>query len=230
MIVIGILGAKGAGKTTACNILKRFSKTSSEISLAGTLKDVCSEVFSLERDSFEDPLKKEVELNDPVYISEVELKNLYAQFYPDFQASNNYEHFTKFINHTRKHIGKVLLTPRKVLQYVGTDVLRDFDENIHCRKLSEAIENCKLNNFTTAVIVPDVRFKNEFSYLESKYEFYPIYIKNLIAEEFALKDGHASEKDFLELAKTSIKVNNNGFLQELETALLAELTKEIRGL
>lgn len=60
-VVIGLVGLKGSGKTTALNAISELYDVQ-EIQLAKHLKDVCAEVFSIERDHLDNQDYKELPL------------------------------------------------------------------------------------------------------------------------------------------------------------------------
>lgn len=72
MKFIGLVGYKQSGKTTVLNHLKKNYKAK-EIMLAGHLKDVCSEVFDIPRDHFDDQNIKEEPLKDKDALFNIEM-------------------------------------------------------------------------------------------------------------------------------------------------------------
>jgi len=211
-VFIGFTGVKQAGKTTAFEFIKAKYPQVVEIPLASRLKDVCAEVFEIPRNYFDDQAFKEVELDQPAYLTSERVEALIIKFgfTPDFDA------------HIRSHIGVVLGTPRKIAQYVGTEILRNVDTNVHCR-------GCVMDLPQDGIfIVPDMRFPNEYSFFADTYgaNFFPFYIANIKAEANAGMDPHPSEKYVLDIAKNCTKIDNNNNLESLNK-LIVEAFEQI---
>lgn len=209
--VIGLVGAKQSGKTTAFKKIASLVNAG-EITLAGKLKTVCSEIFNIPRSCFEESEKKERELEDLVFLNKSNLEDVFdAYSVADFD----------FNKHIRGHIGTVLHTPREVLQYVGTEVIRSYDSDLHCKKAVEAIHST-----TGLYVVTDIRFPNEFDFFTNYFSnFTPIYIKNIVAELVASKDRHSSEGHLGQLAQAChITLNNNRGMSDFHV----EITKTIK--
>ena len=183
-ILIGLCGAKGSGKTTAFNAIKKVNNEISEITLANKLKNVCSEVFEIPRNHFDSHKYKEKELNNKIALdrdSVIRIFNAYELHVPDEIVDS--------------HIGKILTTPRHIAQYVGTEVLRSIYNHIHC---DVAIKNVK----SDIAIVTDLRFPDEIVFFKAHApNFIPIYIKNVYAESLAGNDQHESERHLYKLAQ-----------------------------
>lgn len=215
-IVIALIGAKGAGKTTAFNAIKNILDVQ-EITLAAKLKDACAQVFNVPRDYFDSHEFKEKELDDPVFLTNELVRAIFSQYsdsvkklYPEYTVDNDCIP-NKFI---RQHVGKVLLTPRQIAQYVGTEVLRTLYEDIHCYEAT-------VNVNKVVGVVTDMRFPNEYDYFASRYQrYYSIYIQNVGAEVQAGKDTHASEAHLQALARRALTIlPNNGSIVDFEASV-----------
>lgn len=216
MITIGLVGAKGAGKTTAFNFINRKYPGALEITLAGYLKDVCARVFNVERDYFDSHEFKEADLESPAYITTNDLLEIYTAYGLEKSVSNNL--------HIRPHLGKVLHTPRQIAQYVGTEILRAVQESVHCDVAYQRAEN-----HDGLAVITDIRFPNEFDYFkERSSQFVPLYIKNTAAETNAAGDTHASEAYLFDLAKKSVKVSNESTLEAFEKEVYKHMQENVR--
>lgn len=202
-IVIGLIGAKGAGKTTAFEAIKSVVHVQ-EITLAAKLKDVCSTYLHVDREAFDAPSLKEKDLETPVFLTGPLITEM-------FRAYGLYPDYDKFI---RPHIGKVLYTPRLVAQYVGTEVLRNFHPDIHCDSAAKGIH-------AQVGVVTDMRFPNEYDYFDKgNWAFYSIYIQNVGAEIKASQDTHASEAHLQILARRATQLlPNNSSLKEFQDSV-----------
>ncbi len=197
--IIGLTGVKGSGKTTTFNFIKQLCPAAIEIMIANKLKDVCAKVFNIPRIAFDDPKLKEVELSELVELDTDNISECIKLFNytPDFDS------------HIRPHIGKVLVHPRQVAQYIGTEVLRSVDPVIHCKQATVGMPEDGI------FVVTDIRFPNEYDFFanDSTCEFHPFYVKNTGAE--CAMDTHSSEAFILEIGKKCVTLNNDGTIQEL---------------
>ena len=196
-LFVGFTGVKESGKTTAFEAIKKKYPQVEEVMLAKKLKDTCAEVLGIPRNYFDDQAFKEVLLDNPVYLSEDLVKGLYESY----DLTVDYEQFV------RPHIGKLLHTPREAAQYVGTEVLRAVDPDIHCNAAIKFVPDAPV------YIVTDMRFWNEFDFFNgnSEIEFSSFYIQNNKAEAKLGPNPHASEKFVLEIGKKcEYKIANDG--------------------
>ena len=210
--VIAFTGLKTSGKTTAFESVQGLYPEVTEITLAKKLKDVSSEVFEVPRDHFDDQAYKEVEFETPIY---VESDHVYALIRaygiePDFDL------------HVRPHIGQVLESPRRVAQYVGTEILRNVDTDIHCIGATMDLPEEGL------FVVTDMRFPSELEYFRDKFdcEFHPFYIQSHRAEANAGGDMHPSERQVLVTAESCTKLENNKTIRDFQD-LVAESVQEV---
>lgn len=200
MIIFAFTGVKGSGKTTSSEILKDLQPLVQEITLAKRLKDASSAVFGIERTMFDNPRVKEKDLPSPVYLDDKNLK----QIFDFYKVTANYD------KHIRPHIGTVLETPRRVAQFIGTEVLRNYEEDIHC--IGATLDMTEDGIY----VVTDMRFVSEFTYFQKNFgtSFYPYYIQNALAERKV--DNHPSEMQVFEVAKLCTKLTNNGTMEDLK--------------
>lgn len=207
--IIALTGVKFSGKTTAFNIVKEQIPDVIEIQLAKKLKDECARVFNIDRPLFDDPARKELSLEMPVYLDAKNVSDLIRAYgvEPDYDT------------HVRPHVGMVLESPRRVAQYIGTEVLRTVSEDIHC---IGATMNLPENG---TFVVTDMRFPNEFAFFKANYGgvFYPFHVQNNQAELAGAKDMHPSERLVLETAKNCKPIPNNASIPEFRELVLKEL-------
>lgn len=206
--IMALTGVKTSGKTTAFNFVKEAYPDVWEIQLARKLKDECSRVFGVERVLFDDPARKEVELETPVYLNR---KNVEA-------VIESYGKVPDYDKHVRPHVGKVLESPRRLAQYIGTEVLRNVDTDIHCIGATMDLPTEGL------FVVTDMRFVSEFDFFKNNFaaEFFPFYVQNNRAEETAT-DPHPSEREVRDVAKRCKAIHNNGSMAEFRVKILNEV-------
>lgn len=204
--IIAFCGSKFSGKSTSASIFKDLIGTQTEeIAIAGHLKEAASRVFKLNMSLFLDPALKEVELDEMVLLTRDRVEGIMREF-----DVNDYTYDA----HIRPHVGRVIRTPRALLQYLGTEVLHPIDPLIHVKKAIRKKDPAKLT------VITDLRFAAEFDYFNTgSYEFTPVYVRNAAAEARASVDGHASERQF-ELFRTRCTLlPNDGNMIELSESL-----------
>lgn len=219
--IISLTGCKQSGKTTAFNTIKENFKNVEEIMLARKIKEVCAEVFGFDLASFEDGKIKEKELETPIYLSKYLIEKV-LDFYSDFFYSNNI--VVDYNIHIRKHIGVMLYTRRQILQYIGTELLRSIDKDIHCKSAVLGLKEGIL------YVVTDLRFVSEFDFFNNlqNIKYYPFYIQNTKAELIACKDLHESEKQVFEVRKRCKMIENNDSMMNFQLRVVKEV-REVLG-
>ncbi|MCG3175436.1 MAG: hypothetical protein MOGMAGMI_00365 [Candidatus Omnitrophica bacterium] len=211
--VLGFIGKKSSGKNTAFDLLKGRNIPLQEFSFAGKLKKVCSHVFNIPLEYFLNESLKEQELDIGVDINQAILAELALSYgipFSEIKYKLGVEHTDKFV------INKApLKTPRQILQFVGTDVLRKYDPLIHIKALLDTLPANEI------IGVTDIRFPNEFTFLLNTYgkDFIPIYMERPTGS----KDIHSSETSFETLKEYSLVIHNNGTIRQLEEELVERI-------
>jgi hypothetical protein len=140
MKIIALAGRKGSGKSTLSNYLvanENFTK----FSFADYLRELIIDVFLIDKKYFEQSFK------------ETELLNICTN--QDF-----YKKISDYIKEDVTYLqGEeiIIKTPRQLLQFIGTDVLRLHDINFHVKKTLLKIQNSTKTN----LVCDDLRFYNE---------------------------------------------------------------------
>lgn len=212
--VIGLVGVKTSGKSTVANILKQIiSEKTEEAALADKLKNVCSEVFGVERKNFDEQSLKEVKFKTPVLLNSSKIESILKMFNVSITDGLLQKYLAKNIE------GMLLESPRHIAQIVGTEILRTAgDEDVHCK-------NLKLGDNVT--IVSDIRFPNEFMYFDklNNIKFIPLYIHRIEAEKQINENSHSSETSVFHFCDKCLFINNNSTLEDLEKELEVNLNK-----
>lgn len=199
--IIAFAGAKESGKSTSAELFKSLVTTATkEIAFAGHLKVVCSEVFNIEMKYFLDTRLKESELDNYVNLTRESIVSIFEKF-----EIEKYD----YDSHIRKHVGQVFDTPRKLLQYVGTELLHPLDKLIH---INFALKKVDQDAIT---LVTDLRFPQEFEALYGREDFVPVHVHNVKAELAAEADSHASEKGWQKFKDRCYVLDNNGNIAQL---------------
>ncbi len=210
--IVAFAGSKGSGKTTAFEeVLNNFPGVT-ELTFAGKLKNVCSEIFNLDQSKLHLQDYKEKYLDEPVNLEKEQLTKIIEAF----------GYTADYDTHVRSHVGMILETPRQLLQYIGTDVLHKVDPEIHIKSVLKQLPNDGL------VVITDLRFKQEFDYFNDNFkgEFVPFYINNNKAEVAAEGDTHKSEKDLQTFKHKCVLINNNLSLEDYKK-LIVKSVKDV---
>ena len=215
--VIAFCGSKGAGKSTSSVLFNTVARLETEeIAIAGHLKTSCAEAFLLSMNLFLDPTLKEVELENFIVLDKANIESVLTLF--DIKDFN-------YNSHVRPHIGRIIRTPRGLLQYIGTEVLHPIDPLIHAKI---AIKNKNPNKLTT---ITDLRFVEEFNFFKTQLgdNFTPVYVKNSKAEIAASVDPHPSERQLALFKNKCYLLDNEHSIDLLKvgiTKLIAEVFNE----
>jgi hypothetical protein len=216
MRIIGLTGFAKSGKSTAAQILLEMG--GQEIAFAKHLKDVCSAVFSVERSHFDKQEYKETpfvtkqmwqpaggelrHLHEPIYLSASHIEKILEYF----------ELPSRFVpDAIIKHKGLKLTTPRHVAQFVGTELLREIDRDIHINM------TLKLNSGSSAkfLICSDIRFQNELESIRNSHGLI-LGISRKAAVPGDLINLHPSEKEIPQLiAQADLAISNESTISEL---------------
>lgn len=203
--IIAFCGSKGSGKSTSAGLFKEIiGVPTEEIAIAGHLKESCAKVFGVDYEKFINPALKEVELEDYIVLDRKNIQALLKAFFVD-----KYDYDT----HVRPHVGRIIKTPRALLQYIGTEVLHPIDALIHVKAAIQKKDPAKLT------VITDLRFVAEFEYFNSGVDFLPVYVKNAKAELTASVDAHPSERQFENFKQRCYLLDNEGSIADLTQKL-----------
>lgn len=193
--LIGLIGSKESGKTTVANYLQK-KYDAKVVALADKLKQVCSKVFEIPLSHFDLQEFKEVEFESTKNIT---IRNL-DSILSEYGIFGNRDMFYT------EHVGTSLKNPRHIAQYVGTEILRSYDQDIHLKHISLSSKN---------TVVSDVRFVSEYEYLLNKDAVF-FYIKRTSAENKITESSHPSEKEsqIIKNMNRVIIINNDSSLDE----------------
>lgn len=205
MKVIGLTGFAKSGKSTAAEILKSLG--GEEVAFAKHLKDVCSAVLDVPRNHFDDQAFKEIPFKEPIVLTKEDVIDILAMFeIPDrFVAAA-----------IIAHVGVKLTSPRHVAQYVGTEILRTIDQNIHINMAF------KMAASSTApfLICSDMRFANELKAVQDNKGL-SIGISRKKATPANLESLHPSEKEIPALiSQCDLAVENESSIEDFQAIVM----------
>ena len=217
--IIALVALKESGKSTFFSEAKKIHNVK-EIMLAARLKKACSEAFGVPEEHFSNQNHKEKpaiqNAHERIHGTVLTSKRL-SVILEVFGAEEYYDT-------VKGHIGTPLPTPRKMAQYIGTEVLRSIDPDIHIKKAIEDLDKNKIN------IVTDVRFFNELeAFANDSFDTVSVHIIRPDKTPEDLEAAHQSERDVLEVGKRcDIVIKNEdfeGYKEEVREALERILEK-----
>ena len=201
-MLIAISGRARSGKDTIANVLiKNFGFK--RVAFADKLKEICSDVFDLPLNMFHRDEFKDRAFEEPIIIDVGHVKNLVKRL-EEYTSINN-EAYEALLS---QGCDKVLLSPREILQFVGTDLCRN------CVKDSIWLDifNSILKNTDGHIVCTDARFTNERNLIKSFGGMNMLVVRpNLVG-----LDSHISENDFGTSEDYDTVVTNDDTKDKLE--------------
>ena len=200
MKIISLSGKAGSGKDATADILQEYlgEEAVNRCAYAAKLKKTLMDVFNLTFEQVYDEKMKDELLDEPILFN----KSRQVAVCEAYGIRPNY--------HTYDHLYK-FETPRKIMQYVGTDFLRGFNDKIHLEHLP--LKHGKVN------IVTDSRFPNEIKYLEDKSTHKDPPLLLYIDREDTKKVPDCKSEALTKEDFTGIVVDNNGTLRDLDSTI-----------
>ena len=170
--ILGISGKGQAGKDTVADYILTKDMWVDKASFAFNLKKVCSKFFGLEINRFLKQDLKCKKFRRPLIIT----RKKYAELITTILEGESYT----IPNLPDKYVH----TPRELLQYIGTDVLRRANDNCH------VIMFRKLYGKGDGLIVTDVRFENEAQFIREQGG---MLVRIERPQRYLLRSNHPSE-------------------------------------
>lgn len=150
--VIGIAGRKQSGKSVLSNILIDDEHKYHRFTFDNELKNIVCKLLSINR------IEMEILKNDS--------KNVNFKFGDaDIKYLSDTTQIDKKLIMTETN-NKVYSTVRDMLQLIGTNIIRKWNEDWHVNCVKRNIEETFKNNKNVNVVVDDVRFFNEMKMIE----------------------------------------------------------------
>lgn len=235
MKIIGFVAPKQGGKDTSAAILIEGKKANGKLSFAGPLKEICSKVFGIPAQVLNDPVFKERPFKEPITLTKKHLRDIKNECVLRLDPVQG---STLLYNPNKASVigieGRVLTSPRELMQFVGTDFIRQRifgGWHLHAAFSTQTLAKYQKNS---VYCVTDIRFVNEYLFLKERLgdDFRCFYVERPEAEE-QLK--HATHPSELETQKIKALlppeniIKNDGDLDDLKKKLYAlKLTGEVK--
>jgi len=179
-MIISIAGKARAGKDTCANLLvKKFGFK--KMNLADPLKTICSKSFDLPINVFYDDDLKDKNFDAPLRITSQHVYNIINNLTErGFEIDSQKE--LAFFNAC---VGRDIVSPRVLLQFIGTDVCREIVSPDIWLKVF--IDDC--NSTDGNIVCADARFPNERDAIKKTGGLSLLVIR----PNFEIKTDHVSE-------------------------------------
>ena len=208
-MIIGLAGKAGAGKDTAAEFLVS-TYGFRQLALADNLKTLCKFVFQISHAQCYDQKLKEKKFANPILLSPKHIEGIV-----DFATRiNGFEIDTVDVHRMYLYVGQltVFKTPRELLQFVGTELLRDIvDIDYHLKvaknKIDEGTEN-------TMYVITDARFDNERQMIKKWGGITALVDRKTVDREVGLSN-HASENSLSAKDNYDFVIDNSGDIDDL---------------
>jgi hypothetical protein len=215
MKLVAYVGPKGSGKDSCAAIAKEAGLVAGKIAFAGPLKQICSDVFRISLDVFEDAVKKEDETRKRTL--DIYHLNGILDGMDNYLPIKNMEAAEGFIS---QFLGAELRSPRHILQFVGAEIIRSYDKDWHV-KAAFSERALGIISPYDVFAVTDCRFLNEYVYLRAKHDTAFHYVERPEAEERLSAATHVSELEIMDVRKRiHSTIHNTGTLDELRKIVL----------
>lgn len=195
-MLIGMTGLKRSGKDTVANYLvKKYGYTRK--AYGDKLKEVVHIMFNMHNVTDDNKEDNHSCVTNPNKIrqgfemlgcSEEQINDLETKFYKVFEPW-----WVSSINGWQQGYN---ISPRKAYQFLGTEVLRDYDPDVWVRNIGSV---------RGKVVVSDVRFENEAEYIFSNGGV----VVEVVNPRLVAEDGHISEN--VEINATYRVMNDSTF-------------------
>ena len=167
--LIGVGGLKRSGKDSVCNVLAKVYGHK-KLAFASALRDICRRVFLIPLNYFTDDELKEKPFETPMELTSQRICMVLQFCFRDHNYQSVWKNYDDLHKHAEeagifKYEGTKFLTPRHILQIVGTELIRNcITSSFHANSVAYQIHkdvNSTTQNKPPLFCVSDCRFPNE---------------------------------------------------------------------
>jgi hypothetical protein len=225
--LIGLSGKKRSGKDTSGKFLSEITG-SRTYALAYPIKAICSEMFGLTQEDLDGETKEMVQTfkikdwrENILYFSNKHFPEYRSPFSDDELCDLFYKTvlYPCLVSENEKsQTAIVKLSPRKIMQYFGTEFGRKMDGDLWIKLAHREFEAWG------SLIVTDVRFDNEAQWIRDNNGVVVKVVNDRISSN---SDSHVSERG-VNREFISYTIENNGSLEELRNGMevLADMLQD----
>lgn len=202
-MIIALSGQKRSGKDSCADVLVRQHKFE-KLSLANPIRELGEEIFGIPVSTFIDDHLKEKPFSSPLFLEEWNIDDIVVYV----EDKWNMPVSAKSLQTMRTFAGTQLNHPRHVLQFVGTELLRNnIDKDIFLKLADQ-----KINNSSKNIVITDCRFSNERQWFKNQGATLCL-IKR---PQMTFNDTHSSENDLGTEDEYSVVMTNDGSLSRFQ--------------
>jgi hypothetical protein len=210
-MIIAFSGRMKSGKDTAADFLVEL-RGFHRMAFADNLKKMCMHVFGLTEYQCYTQKGKERKLVAPIKATTNSVHEVAVWCIQENFWKVTDEHYKKMTNAL---VDRKFTTPREILQYMGTEVLRQcIDDDYHSKVLNNMMQAKGYEN----VVISDCRFPNEVDAV-NKWDGKCINIERPLLEETTGIEGHASENALNDYTFDHV-INNDGSMEDFKKKVL----------
>lgn len=227
MRIYSFTGPIGSGKDTCADILKEEGITQGKISFAGPMKKMVGEICNIPLSTFEDRVLKEAPLARPVNINDYFLSQLFG-YMDEYVSFGSEDTMLRAMDKMSYQMNHLCPTPRSILQYVGTKIIREcVDAHWHV-KAAFSKKNLEGMDPEGTYSVTDARFANEYQWLQNRFmlDFSGFYVERPEAEvklALATVESEVAVIETRKLIKPYYVLNNSGTIEDLKNQILRKV-------
>lgn len=197
-MLICLSGKSASGKDTIADVLVRDFKYV-KVAFADGLRDLACFTFDMAPEIFTDRDKKESKFLYPIRLDEEHISHMLNHIENTWAISVSKASKDKML----LLVGTEMTTPRKLLQIVGTEVIRDcIDDQFWIKALEHKIGNL------ADVVITDARFSGERNFAREKGALMCLVKRPSIQSN----DSHRAENDLGNESEYNIIFNNDDSL------------------
>ncbi len=207
-VVIALMGSKGAGKDTLAELSIKTMNAVGKVASATFLKEICSKILKLPLDLFN--TYKDNVLPRPFVLKGHHIRGILDMMDRALSDEIKKQHNLKLHKvGIQKYCDRSFMTPRAILQFIGTDMIQSIFKSFHCH-----IAYDKIRGYSGVWFITDLRFLHEEKYAREVFPlFYPILINGRSIEDDSYSQ-HISENEWKQI-KPFATIQNNSSIDDL---------------
>ncbi len=219
-MLLGIGGKKGSGKDTSVNCLN--FKNYKKIAFADSLKEICSKVYCIDIKYFNDVGLKNKPFDTIIITSEDHIINFIYEVSEIVKLGP-----CILLSIHDNMINKEFIDPRSILQYIGTEIIRNLiSDTFLIDIMANKIQKIKNKYQNKSIIVTDMRFKNERQLIKNLGGLTVLITRpnqdqdqDQENQNNLDKDVHSSENSLGSVSEYNYTIENSGTIEELQQKL-----------
>ena len=216
--IISLSGPIKSGKDTLADYAISMGLASGKVSFAGPLKKICMKTFNLLPEQVYEQKYKEMLFLEPLVLNYghlISINKCLEEYDIPLPEKLDYCCLYYTDNNNKPLVGTLLTSPRHILQFIGTEYIRNCIDSEWHIKAAFSKKEIPFNSINSTLYVTDARFPNEIEFIKKNFNAKTFYIHRDEAEEIMNKSAHPSELKLKEVRQLVDRIiYNNGTLEE----------------